>query len=218
MRCAERAQPLCAFFLGPEALWAAERCFWDMDKAQLLELLADGPVIASVKDNGGLEAAIRSDVAVIFLLYGDVLTIADIVRKAHDAGKVVFVHLDLVEGLSPREVSVDFIARNTAADGVLSTKANLTKRAKELGLVAIQRFFLLDSMAIRNIEKHLGPDVSDLIEVLPGLMPKVIRQVRALSGKPVVAGGLITDKEDVTGALGAGAVAVSATNPAVWEM
>ena len=120
--------------------------------------------------------------------------------------------------LSPREVSVDFIARNTAADGVLSTKANLTKRAKELGLVAIQRFFLLDSMAIRNIEKHLGPDVSDLIEVLPGLMPKVIRQVRALSGKPVVAGGLITDKEDVTGALGAGAVAVSAPNPAVWEM
>ena len=206
------------FFWGPAALWAAERCFGDMDKAQLLELLADGPVIASVKDNGGLEAAIKSDVAVIFLLYGDVLTIADIVRKAHDAGKVVFVHLDLVEGLSPREVSVDFIARNTAADGVLSTKANLTKRAKELGLVAIQRFFLLDSMAIRNIEKHLGPDVSDLIEVLPGLMPKVIRQVRALSGKPVVAGGLITDKEDVTGALGAGAVAVSATNPAVWEM
>ena len=206
------------FFLGPEALWAAERCFWDMDKAQLLELLAAGPVIASVKDSGGLEAAIKSDVAVIFLLYGDVLTIGDIVRKAHDAGKVVFVHLDLVEGLSPREVSVDFIARNTAADGVLSTKANLTKRAKELGLVAIQRFFLLDSMAIRNIEKHLGPDVSDLIEVLPGLMPKVIRQVRALSGKPVVAGGLITDKEDVTGALGAGAVAVSATDPAVWEM
>lgn len=189
-----------------------------MDKAELLEILADGPVIASVKDDAGLAAALNSDVAVIFLLYGDVLTVGDIVGRAHDAGKVVFVHLDLVEGLSSREISVDFIARNTAADGVLSTKANLTRRARELGLVAIQRFFLLDSMAIQNIGKHLGPESSDLIEVLPGLMPKIIRRVRAVAGKPVIAGGLITDKEDVTGALGAGAIAVSTTNPDVWAM
>ena len=189
-----------------------------MDKTQLLELLAEGPVIASVKDDAGLAAALASDVAVIFLLYGDLLTIGDIVGRAHAAGKAVFVHLDLVDGLSAREVTVDFIARHTAADGVLSTRGVLTRRAKELGLVAIQRFFLLDSMAIRNIEKHLSPEFSDLIEVLPGLMPKIIRQVKALAGKPVIAGGLIVDKEDVTGALSAGAVAVSSTNPAVWSM
>lgn len=79
---------------------------------------------------------------------------------------------------------MDFIARNTAADGVLSTKASLTRRAKELGLVAIQRFFLLDSMAIENISRHLGQETSDLIEVLPGIMPKIIRRVRAVAGKP----------------------------------
>ena len=73
-------------------------------------------------------------------------------------------------------------------------------------------------MAIENISRHLGPETSDLIEVLPGIMPKIIRRVRAAAGKPVIAGGLITDKEDVTGALGAGAVAVSTTNPAVWAM
>ena len=189
-----------------------------MDRAQLLELLADGPVIASVKDEAGLSAAMKSDVGVIFLLFGDVLNIGDMVARAHAAGKVVFVHLDLVDGLAAREVSVDFIARYTAADGVLSTKASLTRRAKELGLVAIQRFFLLDSMAIENISRHQGPETSDLIEVLPGIMPKIIRRVRAAAGKPVIAGGLITDKEDVTGALGAGAVAVSTTNPAVWAM
>ena len=189
-----------------------------MDKAQLLELLAEGPVIAAVKDDAGLSAALACDVPVIFLLCGDVLTIQGLVARAHEAGKAVFVHLDLVDGLSPREVSVDFIARNTQADGVLSTKAALARRAKELGLVAIQRFFLLDSMAIKSIQKHLGQDTSDLIEVLPGLMPKIIRRVCAAAGKPVIAGGLITDKEDVTGALGAGAVAVSTTNPAVWDM
>ncbi len=189
-----------------------------VDRARLLELLAEGPVIAAVKDDRGLAAALDSDVAVIFLLYGDVLTIGELVGRAHRAGKVVFVHLDLVEGLSAREVSVDFLARNTEADGVLSTKAALTRRARELGLVGIQRFFLLDSMAVQSIEKHLDRDVSDLIEVLPGLMPKIIRRVRAVAGKPVIAGGLITEKEDVTAALGAGAVAVSTTNPAVWAM
>lgn len=189
-----------------------------LEREGLLELLADGPVIASVKDEAGLEAAVNSDVSVVFLLFGDVVTISGLVKRAHDAGKVVFVHLDLVDGLASREASVDFVARYTEADGVLSTKAALTRRAKELGLMAIQRFFLLDSMAISNIAKHLSPDTSDMIEVLPGLMPKVIRRVCGVTDKPVIAGGLITDKEDVTGALAAGAVAVSATNPAVWEM
>ena len=189
-----------------------------MDKAELLGLLADGPVIASVKDNAGLEAAVASDVSVVFLLYGDVLNIAELVQRARDAGKVVFVHLDLVEGLSSREVSADFIAKYTRADGILSTKAALTRRAKELGLVAIQRFFLLDSMAIANVEKYFAPECSDLIKVLPGLMPKIIRRVCGVTRKPVIAGGLITDKEDVTNALSAGAVAVSTTNPDVWAM
>lgn len=189
-----------------------------MDKAELLELLAGGPVIASVKDEAGLAAAVESDVPVIFLLFGDVLNVSDLVKRAHDAGKRVFVHLDLIEGLASREISVDFVAKYTLADGVLSTKAALTRRARELGLLSIQRFFLLDSMAISNIEKGLGTETSDLIEVLPGLMPKAIRRVRSVTDKPVITGGLITDKEDVTGALAAGAVAVSSTNPAVWEM
>lgn len=189
-----------------------------MDRTKLLDLLADGPVIAAVKDDAGLEAAIASEVGVIFLLYGDILSVGEAVGRVHRAGKAVFVHLDLIEGLSSKEVAVDFIARNTAADGVISTKAALTRRARERGLVGIQRFFLLDSMAFQSIECHFTQDSSDLIEVLPGLMPKIIRRVAQLTGKPVIAGGLISDKEDVTGALSAGAVAVSSTNPAVWAM
>ena len=189
-----------------------------MDRASLLELLADGPVIAAVKDDAGLEAALKSDVAVLFLLYGDILTIGETIARIHQAGKRAFVHLDLIDGLSAREISADFIARHTAADGVISTKSALTKRARELGLVSIQRVFLLDSMALNNVERHFSQESADLVEVLPGLMPKIIRKICATTGKPVIAGGLISDKEDVTGALGAGAVAVSTTNPAVWRM
>ena len=189
-----------------------------METPQLLELLDAGPVIAAVKDDGGLAQALESDVSVLFLLYGDILTIRDTVARVRAAGKRAFIHLDLIDGLAAREVSADFIARNTAADGVISTKTPLTRRARELGLVAIQRIFLLDSMALANVERHFSAESADLVEVLPGLMPKIIRRLCATTGKPIIAGGLITDKEDVTGALGAGAVAVSTTNPAVWRM
>ena len=199
-----------------------------MDRNRLLDLLATGPVIAAVKDADGLSAALDSEVPVIFLLGGDILTVADAAARVRKAGKRVFVHLDLVDGLAAvhldlvdglaaREVSVDFIARQTAADGIISTKAALTRRGRELGLVSIQRFFLLDSMALDNIQRQRAQDC-DLIEVLPGLMPKIIRRVAQSTGKPVIAGGLISDKEDVTNALSAGAVAVSTTNPAVWRM
>ena len=189
-----------------------------MDRRQLLRLLHEGPVIAAVKDGSSLAAALESDVPVVFLLSSDVLTVGEMAARIHQAGKRVFVHLDLVDGLAAREITADFIARNTAADGIISTKDSLIKRGRELGLVTIRRVFLLDSMALTNIERHISQDASDLIEVLPGLMPKIIRRLTQITGKPIIAGGLISDKEDVTGALGAGAVAVSTTNPAVWSM
>ena len=158
-----------------------------MDSRHLLELLADNPVIAAVKDDQGLESALAGSVDVIFLLYGNILNLSELVDRVRAAG-------------------------------IISTRSPLVKRGRELGLVAVQRFFLLDSMALENIEKDLARDASDLIEVLPGLMPKMIRRLVQDTGKPVIAGGLISDKEDVTGALGAGAVAVSTTNPAVWSM
>lgn len=189
-----------------------------MDQNNLLEMLAEGPVIASVKNEEGLAAALSSDVPVIFLLYGDILNIGSLTQRIHAAGKAAFVHLDLVEGLAPREVTVDYIAGQTDADGIISTKPQLIRRAGEMGLVTVQRFFLLDSMALQNVGRHLGQDSSDFIEVLPGLMPKIIRRVAEGTGKPVIAGGLIDEKEDVVAALNAGAVAVSATNPRVWAM
>ncbi|MEG0764858.1 MAG: glycerol-3-phosphate responsive antiterminator [Pseudoflavonifractor sp.] len=187
-----------------------------MQLKPFLEALYDGPVIASVKDDEGLADALLSQCRVIFLLYGNVITIADLVARVKDAGKLVLVHLDLVDGLALRDISVEFIARHTLADGIITTKPQLARRAKALGLIALQRFFLLDSLALQNVHKQLEQDCCDLIEVLPGIMPKVIRALAATTGKPIIAGGLIADKEDVTSALSAGAIAVSSTNREIW--
>ena len=49
-------------------------------------------------------------------------------------------------------------------------------------------------------------------------MPKVIRRVARLVKLPVIAGGLISEKEDVMAALSAGAISVSSTNQSVWSV
>lgn len=189
-----------------------------MNKSELLDILAEEPVVAAVKDENGLECALKSSSSVIFLLYGDVLAIGEVCRRVSDAGKYPFVHLDLIDGLAAKEISVDFIAKNTVATGIISTKPQLIRRARTLELLAIQRFFLLDSLALKNVEKHLQEGLSDIIEVLPGLMPDIISQLSLHTETSIIAGGLIVHKQEVISALSAGAIAVSSTNPNVWSM
>ena len=50
------------------------------------------------------------------------------------------------------------------------------------------------------------------------LSPKIIHKLSGMLEIPVIAGGLISDKEDVMNALASGAISVSTTNPEVWEM
>ena len=92
----------CRFALFSVGALFSHREERHMETPQLLELLAAGPVIAAVKDDEGLAAALESDVAVLLLLYGDVLTIGETVARCHDKGKKVFVHLDLIDGLAAR--------------------------------------------------------------------------------------------------------------------
>ena len=77
---------------------------------------------------------------------------------------------------------------------------------------------MIDTMASGHTQKQCSSLLPDVVEVLPGLMPKILKQICKTSKVPVIAGGLISDKEDVMGALGAGAAAVSTTNQKVWEL
>ena len=180
------------------------------------------PVIAAVKSDAGLQAAVEmEEIQVIFVLYGDVCTIPEILERIKATGKKAMVHIDLIAGLSAKEISVEFIARQTRADGIITTKPALVRRAKELGIFAVLRFFVIDSLALKNIENlemQCGTSRPDFIEVLPGVMPKVLGRIAKVSRIPMIAGGLITEKEDVIAALSVGAIAVSSTNQDVWKL
>lgn len=185
-------------------------------KKEFKEALEDSPIIAAVKDDGGLQKCLASDSRIIFILYGDICTISDIVDTVKASGRLAMVHLDLITGLSSKEIAVDFLKKYTKADGIITTKPTLIKRAKELGFYTILRLFLIDSMAYENIERQTKAANPDLIEILPALMPKIIAKVCRISSTPVIAGGLVSDKEDIMALLHAGVTSISSTNEKIW--
>lgn len=186
-------------------------------KEDFIESTNISPIIPAIKNDEWLEACKKSECEIVYVLYGDVCNIIDIVNEIKSVGKKAIVHVDLINGLASKEISVDFIAKYTKADGIISMKPALIKRGNELGLLTIQRFFMIDFLAYRNIVKHSKTTDPDIVDLLPAPLPKVIKFLLQEITKPVIASGLILDKEDVFIALKAGAIAVSTTNQEIWN-
>ena len=186
-------------------------------KESIFEAMESSPLIPAVKNDEGLSKSLTCDQRVIFVLYGDICSIGGIISKIRQQGKRAIVHADLVAGLGSKEAAVDYL-HQLGADGIISTRPGFIKRGRELGLFTIHRFFVFDSLSLQNVAKSAAISRPDIVEILPGLMPKVIARVCEAVEAPVICGGLIEDKNDVMAALGAGAMAISSTDQAVWEL
>lgn len=112
---------------------------------------------------------------------------------------------------------MDFIKKYTEAEGIISMKPAMIKRANELGMFTIQRFYMMDGFTYANIEKHVKNCNPDVVEFLPAGLYKVMKYLAETIKKPIVASGLTQDKEDIIGALKAGAIAVATTNRSLWD-
>ncbi len=180
--------------------------------------LEDNPVIAAVKDEEQLKKALESNVQIIFVLWGNLLNINKVSEVIYSNNKVGILHIDLVEGLSNKEVVLKYLKEHTKFQGIISTKPQMVKYAKGIGLFAIQRVFIYDTLSLNNAKKHILNEC-DAIEMLPGIIPKVIKTISNYCPlKPVICGGLIENKEEVIQALSSGATCVSTTKEIIWDM
>ena len=182
-----------------------------------LDALGEYPVIASARDLDAVRRATQTDVAAIFLLGGSILTLKELARAARSGGKRVFVHLDLLGGLGRDNSAVEWCAKEVEPDGMISTRAPLLKRARELNILTIQRLFLMDSASLHHGVNLFKTHAPDMLEVLPGLVPKAITQLRAQINRPIIAGGMITELVDVQQAMRAGASGVSTSVESLWH-
>ncbi|MFL0268972.1 glycerol-3-phosphate responsive antiterminator [Candidatus Clostridium radicumherbarum] len=185
---------------------------------KLEELLINNPVVAAIKNDEQLESALNSSVHIVFVLYGNILNIKDICEKLKNKGKLVFVHVDMIDGLKGDSKGIEFIKHYADPYGIISTRPSNIKYGKQLGLSTIIRVFAIDSLSLDTGIKNVHTVMPDAVEVMPGIASKIIRAMEKEVHLPIIAGGLIQTKKDIMDSLSAGAVAISTTAISLWDI
>ena len=175
------------------------------------------PVICAVKDINNIDEAIYSDSEIIFCLCGNIFNLPDIVAKIKSTGKLIFLHVDLIEGFSKDATALKYINEKIKPDGIISTKNNLLKVAKDLGLLTVQRLFIVDSLSIETTVKTSAMINPDAIEIMPGIMPRITKKLSGTLSVPIIVGGLISEREDIENATKSGALGVSTSSKKLWR-
>lgn len=174
-------------------------------------------IIAAVRTAAEFEGAVKSKVGIIFHLSPDLHTVADMAKNAHDCGKKLFIHLDLATGIG-KDKSGILYAKNAGVDGVLSTRVNIIKAARECGVFTVQRFFIVDSHSVDTTVEAVKAAKPDMIEIMPGVLTKGIKRLRQLVNVPIIAGGLIDSTDEIDEAVTSGATAVSTGKNELWNL
>ena len=79
---------------------------------KIKEVLERNPVIPAIKNDMYLEEAKNSSSEIVFVIISNLLNVTDIVAELKKAGKIVFVHVDMIEGLSSSAYGVEYIIKN----------------------------------------------------------------------------------------------------------
>lgn len=171
------------------------------------------PAVKTMKD---FEKAAQSNHMFIVILDMHLSKLASLKKLARESGKKLIIHADLIQGLKSDRAAAEFLCQIIKPAGLISTRSDVLRVAKKNDVLAIQRVFLLDTLAIDTslqLAKSVKPDV---IEMLPGILPQWIERVQIETGIDVIAGGLIESEEDVNRAIQAGAKAVTSSNQPLW--
>ncbi|MGA3084934.1 MAG: glycerol-3-phosphate responsive antiterminator [Thermodesulfobacteriota bacterium] len=179
----------------------------------LLSLLRDKPVIAAFRDIDRIKFLALKDTNVLFILGGTIFDLPYIVEQARKYQKQVFVDIDLIKGIGKDAPGIRFLAQESQVNGIITTRSNLIKSGQKEDLISIQRVFVLDSESLNGGLGVIEKSSPDAVEILPGLiLPKVMKKIRTITSIPIIAGGLITQKEEIDEILASGAIGISTSS------
>ncbi|MFB0843504.1 glycerol-3-phosphate responsive antiterminator [Paenibacillus oleatilyticus] len=177
------------------------------------------PVIPAVRHLKDFEELLQSNHEYLILLDAHLARVKSIVRQAEQFGKKMILHVDLIEGLKADEHAVEFLAQEVKPAGIISTRSQVVQAAKKKKLIAIQRIFMLDMIALEMSLQQLEKTNPDYAEVLPGSVPShILKHVVSKAGVPVWAGGLLQEASEVRNALDAGVSAVTTSAKTLWRL
>ncbi|WP_066395391.1 glycerol-3-phosphate responsive antiterminator [Neobacillus mesonae] len=173
------------------------------------------PVSTNMKE---FERFLKSPYEIGVFLDMHIAQLKNINQMSRQYGKKMVYHVDLIHGIKNDEFATEYICQEFKPFGLISTKASVIQKAKQKGVIAVQRIFLIDSHALEKSYKLLEKTEPDYIEVLPGAIPWMITEVKERVNIPILAGGLIRTEEDVRNALQAGAAAITTSKRELWDI
>jgi glycerol uptake operon antiterminator len=184
--------------------------------AAMRDILIENPVIAAVRNDEELKKAERSSVGIAIVLYGNIMTLAGTCRRLREAGKTVFVHVEMIEGLKVTwPASILFVTPRASRDCFRRGRTSI-KYAKQL-ISNDSASFLLDSLSLQTESKIFWRQPRR-VEIMPGIACRLINEMEKKITVPVIAVGLIVSKEQVLDCLSNGAVAISTSKSGLWEL
>ncbi|HWR24559.1 MAG TPA: glycerol-3-phosphate responsive antiterminator [Feifaniaceae bacterium] len=164
-----------------------------------------------------LSAAVASDVGSVIYMKAEINTVISNSFKAFCRMKPIFLHADLLRGLSGDKESLRFIQKHIGPYGIVSTKSTVIKAAKKEGLATIQRVFLIDTQSFRNSLDAIRENEPDCIEIMPAIAPSIVAKYKAHFSIPIILGGLLSDSSQIEAAFEQGADAVSFSKSDLWS-
>jgi glycerol uptake operon antiterminator len=164
-----------------------------------------------------LTPAIQSPGKIVYFLFGNPEDIGGMAEAVVAAGKMPIVNIDLASGLSRDQAAVSYLAHRQVK-GIISTHPEPLRAAREFGMFAIKRTFLLDSSALDSALRSMEQCEPDALEVLPAMAaPRILTRLRPCHPTlPVVAGGLVSTLREIESLVQEGIRSVSVSDCSLW--
>ncbi len=179
-------------------------------------ILRNNPVIAAAQHEN-LQLAVDSKVSSVILMNARLNDLLEDDFKSCNKKKPIFLHTDLIKGLSTDKDAINFIKKYIDPAGIVSTKSNILRAAKKKELITIQRIFLIDSSSLKNAIEIIKENDPDMVEIMPSWVYPMVHILKAEINKPLILGGLVNTKEQIENILKANADGVSCSNIALWD-
>jgi glycerol uptake operon antiterminator len=188
-----------------------------MTKQEFLRLAHLYPVAAAIKSSEDMQVALDSQALLLFILRGDAFQLTSFVAQAHQRGKGVVVHVDLVSGVGKDRAGIQYL-RQIGIDAIITSRSQLVSAGRAEGLVTIQRLLVADDSALETGIRTIARAAPDIVEVLPGIIfPEIATTLKQQLTGPFVAGGFIRTAADVARVRAAGAILSSSSTYTLWR-
>ena len=182
------------------------------------------PILLAISQMKDFEKFLQSPLDTCILMDFHINLLPSMMQAAHAAGKTVYLHADLLRGVSADEFGCEYLCQRLRADGIISTKPKVLEAARRNRVATILRLFLIDTKSLDKgaaLIKNLQPDH---VELLPGLACDAIADLKqrlqpTASTQPqsFLCGGLIKTHAQITRCLEAGACAVTLSDRTLAE-